>query len=138
MRQLSLAAALLASPLLAAPAPPPQVLAETEVPEGHGQQAVTQLIRVFPVGGSSGWHSHPGIELGHVLAGVTDMRLADGTSHRYAAGQSFTIPRGVVHNGVNAGRVPARLLVTYIIDKGAPQRIEAPAPEGLWPPDFKK
>ena len=129
MRKLALAAVLLATPLLAAPAPPPpQVLAQADLPEGHGQQAVTQLIRIFPIGGSSGWHTHPGLELGHVLAGVTEMRLADGTSHRYAAGESFAIPRGVVHNGVNVGRVPARLLITYVIDKGAPQRTDAPDP----------
>ena len=71
----------------AAPAPPaPQVLVQAEVPQDHGAQAVTQLIRIFPVGGSSGWHTHPGIEIGHVLSGVTEMRLADGTRHRYAAG----------------------------------------------------
>ena len=129
MRKLALAGALLAQPLLAAPAPPPpQVLAQADLPEGHGQQAVTQLVRIFPVGGSSGWHTHPGLELGHVLSGVTEMRLADGTSRRYAAGQSFAIPRGVAHNGVNVGRVPARLLITYVIDKGAPQRADAPAP----------
>ena len=101
------------------------MLAQADLPEGHGQQAVTQLIRVFPVGGSSGWHTHPGLELGHVLSGVTEMRLGDGTSHRYAAGESFAIPRGTVHNGVNVGRVPARLLITYVTDKGAPQRTVA-------------
>ena len=129
MRRLALAAALLSAPLLAAPAPPPpQVLVQADVPQDHGPQAVTQLIRTFPVGGSSGWHTHPGIELGYVLSGVTEMRLADGTRHHYAAGESFSIPRGAVHNGVNVGRVPVRLLVTYVLDKGAPQRTDAPDP----------
>lgn len=43
-------------------------------------------------------------------------------------GGSFTIPRGAVHNGVNVGCVPARLLITYLLDKGAPQRTDAPDP----------
>lgn len=133
LRMLAAAAFALALPGTTAPAgspPPPaaQRLAQAELPEGLGAQAITQHSRIFLRGGSSGWHTHPGIELGHVLSGVTEMRLADGTSRRYAAGESFVIPRGVVHNGVNAGRAPARLLITYIVDKGAPQRIDAPDP----------
>lgn len=130
LRCLGIMALTAALPLSANPTtpPPPQVLAQADLPDGHGQQAVTQLIRIFPVGGSSGWHTHPGLELGHVLTGVTEMRLADGTSRRYRQGESFAIPRGLVHNGVNVGRVPARLLITYVTDKGAPQRTDAPDP----------
>ncbi|MGE3690532.1 MAG: cupin domain-containing protein [Novosphingobium sp.] len=130
MRRLVFAAALWAQPLFAAaPAPPPATrLAEAEVANDRGPQVLTQHNRTFLPGGSSGWHSHPGIEVGHVLSGITEMRLADGTRRLYRAGESFVVPRGVVHNGINAGRGPARLLITYVVDKGAPQRIDAPDP----------
>ena len=49
-----------------------------DVPRGHGRQEVVVLERIFPVGGSSGWHVHPGIEIGRVVAGVlTDLAALD-------------------------------------------------------------
>jgi quercetin dioxygenase-like cupin family protein len=46
------------------------------------------------------------------------------------AGESFMMPRGAAHNGVNLGRRPAELLITYTLDKGAAQRtsVAPPAP----------
>jgi len=130
MRKATLALVALAAPLLGDSIPPgfPMVLAHADVPQDHGPQAVSQLLRTIPIGGSSGWHRHPGIEIGHVLSGVTDMRLADGSSLRHVTGESFVIPRGVVHNGVNAGKEPLLLVVTYITDKGTPVRIDMPDP----------
>lgn len=98
-----------------------------DVPQGKRQEVVV-VERVFPVGASSGWHTHPGIEIGRVVSGQTEMRTADGAVRRYAAGETFVIPRGMVHNGVNVGTEPARLVITYLIDKGAPIRAEVPEP----------
>lgn len=114
-----------ASALLSAAAP-----GETRVsvPEDHGPQEVAVVAREFPVGGGSGWHAHAGIEIGRVVSGVTEMRLESGEVRRYAAGETFVIPRGVVHNGVNVADVPARLVVTYLLDRGAPLRSDAPDP----------
>ena len=85
------------------------------------------LERTFPVGGESGWHTHPGYEIGHVVAGETEMRTPDGAV-RYKAGQTFVIPRGTVHNGVNVSDVPAVLVITYLVDRGAPVRKDAADP----------
>ena len=130
MRRVILSLAALAASGLAQAPPPgfPAIQAQADLPQGQGPQVVTQLLRTIPVGGASGWHSHPGLEITYVLGGITEMRRADGTSLRYATGESFVIPRGVVHNGVNVGKVPLLLVVTYITDKGAPLRIDAPAP----------
>ncbi len=43
-------------------------------------------------------------------------------------GDSFLVPRGVAHNGVNVGKVPARLLITFVTDKDVPLRTAVPAP----------
>lgn len=110
-----------AAPVLVAPT-------TVDVPHNGGEQQVVVLERTFEVGGGSGWHTHSGIEIGHVVSGVTEMRLADGTVERYAAGETFVIPRGAVHEGVNAGDVPVRLVITYLIDKGSPLRTPAAAP----------
>lgn len=45
-----------------------------------------------------------------------------------APGDSFTMPRGVAHNGVNRGQVPARLVITLLVDKGAQPRQPVAAP----------
>ena len=116
-------------PAEAAP-PPPPMETRVEVPADHGSQDVQVARRAFAVGGSSGWHTHPGIEIGHVVSGVTEMRTADGAPRRYKTGETFVIERGTVHNGVNVGEEPALLVITYVVDRGAPVRIAAPEPAG--------
>jgi len=113
-----------------APAPNPPVMVREEVPQDSGPQDVHVLTREFPVGGSSGWHVHPGVEIGYVLEGETEMRTAGGEPRIYRAGQIFTIPRGTVHNGVNVGQTPARLVITYVTDRGKELRQAVTAPPG--------
>jgi quercetin dioxygenase-like cupin family protein len=110
----------------AAPLAAPTV--EIDVPEGHGPQSVQSHTREFAPGDSSGWHTHPGVEMGIVLSGEMEMRLADGTVRRFGPGQTFTIPRGTVHNGVNVADGPSRLAITYVYDKGKPVRTRVPEP----------
>jgi quercetin dioxygenase-like cupin family protein len=107
-----------------AAAAPPQGEVRVEVEHSRGPQQVVVLTREFPVGGSSGWHRHPGVEIGQVLSGVTEMRTAEGVM-LYAAGDTFVVPRGVAHNGVNVGEEPARIAITYLVDKDAPLRADA-------------
>jgi quercetin dioxygenase-like cupin family protein len=116
-------AALRAAALLAAAPPVP-----FDVPTDHGPQRVAQLSREIPVGGESGWHTHPGVELGYVVSGETEMRLGDGTVRRLKTGDFFSIARGVVHNGVNVGKAPLTLLVTYVVDRDAPVRTPVDPP----------
>jgi len=51
-----------------------------------------------------------------------ELRLADGTARRFGPGQSFTVPRGTIHNGINVAAGPSHLAVTYVFDKGQPVR----------------
>ena len=36
------------------------------------------------------------------------------------AGEAFLIPAGIVHNATNNGTVVARIVTTYIVEKGKP------------------
>jgi quercetin dioxygenase-like cupin family protein len=45
-------------------------------------------------------------------------------------GDSFTMPRGLAHNGVNKGAEPARVVITLVVDKGAALRQPVLAPKG--------
>ena len=128
--RVSLALAMAASLPGAAPAPlpPPVPIASVDVPQDKGVQEVQVVIRAFPQGGASGWHVHPGVEVAYVLSGTMSLDMAGQPRRILRAGDSFAMPRGIAHNGVNLGKVPARLLITYVIDKGAPARTSVPPP----------
>lgn len=108
--------------------PPPAPLHTLDVPQDKGQQEVQVVRRTFPPGSASGWHVHPGVEIAYVLSGVMALDAPGQPRRVLRAGESFMMPRGGVHNGVNIGRRPAELLITYTLDKGAPPRTPVPAP----------
>jgi quercetin dioxygenase-like cupin family protein len=110
----------------AQPASTPQTHAQIDVPRARAQQVIVQS-REFPVGSESGWHVHPGTEIAYVTAGQLELNIA-GKTTVLEPGDSFTMPRGVPHNGVNRGKEPARVVITLVVDKGAPPRTMVKAP----------
>ena len=109
--------------------PPPSLPITTfDVPQDKGQQQVQVVKREFPVGSSSGWHVHPGVETAYLLSGVMSLEMAGQPRMILHPGDTFTVPRGVAHNGANLGKVPARLVIAYVVDKGAPVRTSVPTP----------
>lgn len=114
----------------AAPQPSdPQNHAVIDVPRGGRQQQVIVQSREFPSGAASDWHVHPGTEVGYVTAGSLEIRTAREV-WTINAGDSFTVPRGMAHYGINTGTETVRLVITLIIDKGLPVRTAVPAPAG--------
>ncbi len=113
----------------AAPTPAPVTHATLDVPQDHGAQVVIIQNRDFPAGAEAGWHIHPGTETAVVISGEMEMITAGGV-RRYGPGESFTMPRGAAHNGINAGKETARVAITLVIDKGAAPRQPVPAPGG--------
>jgi len=111
----------------AAPVPAPVTHAALDVPQDHGPQVVIVQSREFPAGAEAGWHVHPGTETAVVISGEMEMITAGGV-RRYGPGESFTMPRGTPHNGINAGSQTARVVITLVVDKGAPPRQPVAAP----------
>jgi quercetin dioxygenase-like cupin family protein len=101
-------------------------VADLDVPQDKGPQHVTTLVREFPMGGSSGWHRHAGTEIAYLIAGQMTLEREGQAMRLLHPGDSFVVARGVAHNGVNIGKEPARLVITYLVDKGSPLRIPAP------------
>lgn len=99
-----------------------------DVPQDKGPQRVNVLVREFPVGGGSGWHIHPGTEIAYLLQGEMSLEEAGKPRRVLKPGDSFTVARGVPHNGANLGQVPARLVITYVVDKDAPVRTAVEPP----------
>jgi quercetin dioxygenase-like cupin family protein len=81
---------------------------------------VVQAIAEIPSGVAAGRHTHPGEEFGYVLEGTVVVEI-DGTPARtLKAGEGFIIPAGRIHDARNTGKAMARVLATYIIEKGKP------------------
>jgi quercetin dioxygenase-like cupin family protein len=84
-----------------------------------GRHAV-QVIAEFVPGGAAGKHTHPGEELGYIMEGTLQLDVAGQPSRTLKAGDTFFIPAGVVHDGKNVGSGAAKVLATYIVEKGKP------------------
>jgi len=97
-------AALAAAAPPPAPLPPPLPITTFDVPQDKGQQEVQVVKRTFPVGSSSGWHVHPGVESAYLLSGTMSLEMAGQPRMILRPGDTFTVPRGVAHNGANMAR----------------------------------
>lgn len=84
-----------------------------------GREAV-QVLAEFAPGAAAGKHTHPGEELGYVLEGTLVLEVQGQPAVTLKAGDSFFVPAGVVHDGKNTGKGPAKVLATYVVEKGKP------------------
>ena len=85
----------------------------------QGREAV-QVLAEFAPGAAAGKHTHPGEEMGYVLEGTLVLEVVGKKPVTLKAGDVFFVPAGVVHDGKNAGKGPAKVLATYVIEKGKP------------------
>lgn len=88
---------------------------------------VVQAVAEFQPSGTVGRHTHPGEEVGYVLEGAIVLEQEGKPATTLTAGQGFVIPAGTIHNATNKGSTPARVLATYIVEKGKPLATPAPA-----------
>jgi len=84
-----------------------------------GREAVTAVAELQP-GVAAGRHTHPGEEVGYILEGTVLVEQEGKPPATLKAGQTFLIAAGAVHNATNKGQGPARVLATYIVEKGKP------------------
>ena len=84
-----------------------------------GREVVTALVEFQP-GATVGRHTHPGEEAGYVLEGTVVLDQEGKPAVTLGVGRTFFIPAGTVHNATNSSPAPARVLATYIVEKGKP------------------
>ena len=82
-----------------------------------GREVVTAKAD-FPVGGTTGLHTHPGDEISYVAEGTVEL-VIDGNSRMYKAGEAFHVDAGKVHEAKAFGG-PAVVIANYVIEKGKP------------------
>ena len=81
---------------------------------------IVQVLTVIPEGVQSGWHTHPGEEVGFILAGTVRMEVADKPTLTLHAGEGFLIPPRTPHNALDLGPGEGQMLSTYLVEPGEP------------------
>ena len=74
----------------------------------------------FDPDGIVGRHTHPGEESSYIIEGTVQLEIDGKPPVISKAGDVFLIPAGVVHSAKNIGKTPAKVLATYIVEKGKP------------------
>ena len=81
---------------------------------------MVQVETLIPAGVESGWHIHPGEEIGYIIAGEVEMRVQGRATIVLRAGDGFLIPPRTPHNARDLGPETGRMLSTYIVEAGQP------------------
>jgi quercetin dioxygenase-like cupin family protein len=98
-------------------------LRRTEVQRGSSSipgREIVQVLTEIPEGVESGWHTHPGEEVGYIVAGTVEMMIRDARTLTLRAGDGFLIPPRTPHNARDLGPGTGRMLSTYIVEIGRP------------------
>lgn len=90
---------------------------------------VVQVETEIPPGVASGWHVHPGEEVGYIAAGQVEMMVAGRQTMVLRAGNGFLIPPRTPHNARDIGPDTGRMLSTYIVETGQPLSLLVVSPE---------
>ena len=81
---------------------------------------IVQVLNEIPAGVQSGWHQHPGEEVGYILAGTVEMEIEDQPTLTLHAGVGFLMPPRTPHNATDLGPDTGQMLSTYIVEVGEP------------------
>src|SRR6059058_4345309 len=108
-------------------------LKRTEVqrePLSIPNREMVQVLTEIPVGVASGWHIHPGEEVGYILAGTVRMMVAGREPLVLATGAAFLIPPRTPHNALDLGPDDGKMLSTYFVEAGEPLATFVDPPPG--------
>jgi len=89
-------------------------------PSSIPDREIVQVLTEIPCGVESGWHIHPGEEVGYIAAGTVEMRIRDRPTLTLHTGEGFLIPPRTPHNALDLGPDTGRMLSTYIVAVGEP------------------
>jgi quercetin dioxygenase-like cupin family protein len=98
-------------------------LQKFDVPSGS-YETVIGLAEIAP-NASIGRHTHPGLEGGYMIEGEMTLLVEGQPPRAIKAGDSWQIPAGVIHDA-KAGANGAKVIATYVVEKGKP--LASPAP----------
>ncbi len=83
-------------------------------------QELVQAIVDLPNVARSGRHTHPGEEVAYVLEGEIIIAVQGKPPRTLKAGDTFFVEKSRIHETINESGAPAKILVTYTVEKGKP------------------
>jgi quercetin dioxygenase-like cupin family protein len=98
-------------------------LARREIQRAQLSIAGREMVQVetlIPAGVESGWHVHPGEEVGYIVEGQVEMMVQGRATVVLKPGDGFLIPPRTPHNARDLGPETGRMLSTYIVETGQP------------------
>jgi quercetin dioxygenase-like cupin family protein len=81
---------------------------------------IVQVLTTIPAGVESGWHLHPGEEVGFILAGTVELQVRGRPTVTLHRGEGFLVPPRTPHNARDVGPDDGRMLSTYFVQTGEP------------------
>ena len=84
------------------------------------RREIVEVLTEIPAGVESGWHQHPGEEVGYILAGTVEMKIKDQPTLTLHKGDPFLMPPRTPHNARDLGPETGMMLSTYIVEIGEP------------------
>lgn len=81
---------------------------------------IVQVLTEIPCGVESGWHIHPGEEVGYIAEGTVRMMIQGEPTLTLQTGDGFLITPRTPHNALDVGPETGRMLSTYIVEIGQP------------------
>src|SRR4051812_50140524 len=79
-------------------------------------RVIVQVLTEIPAGVESGWHFHPGEEVGYIVAGTVRMMIEGSATLTLRARDGCLIPPRTGHNALDVGPESGLQLSTYPVD----------------------
>jgi quercetin dioxygenase-like cupin family protein len=98
-------------------------LQKFDVP-GANYETVIGLAEIAP-NANIGRHTHPGIEGGYLIEGGMTLMVEGQPPKEIKPGDSWQIPPGTIHDA-KAGSGGAKVIASYVVEKGKPLATPAP------------
>lgn len=91
----------------------------------HDNPLVTVMRVEIAPGAQTGWHSHPMPVYAYVLQGKLDVQVEGGKTNEFKEGEAIIEVVNLLHNGINNGQIPVKLVVFYLGAKETPNVVKA-------------
>ena len=88
-----------------------------------GQPQIKVLRITIPAGVTLPWHYHPVINAAVILDGTLELRLKNGITKRYKAGETLIEVVNTLHSGKALGSEDVRLIVFYAGENSQPTTV---------------
>jgi quercetin dioxygenase-like cupin family protein len=100
------------------------ILMRADDPGSANYEAVMAIAEIAP-GARAGKHRHPGTEVAYVLDGSVVIERAGQPPVTVKTGEALK-NESVVHDALNPGTKPVKILAVYIVEKGKPMAEPVP------------